>query len=83
MDIVAVATLYFHDVYDLHSLPLTIVFYWDTRFLSYFWCSLWHMVNTSLNFSSAYHQQTDGQTKVVNHSLGNLLRALVGDHVKG
>ncbi|GJY15596.1 putative reverse transcriptase domain-containing protein, partial [Tanacetum coccineum] len=32
--------------------------------------------------SSAYHPQADGQTEVVNRSLGNLLRCLVGDHVK-
>ncbi|GKB36220.1 putative nucleotidyltransferase, ribonuclease H [Tanacetum coccineum] len=43
---------------------------------------LWKMVNTQLNFSIAYHPQTDRQTKVVNRSLGNLLRCLVGDHVK-
>nr|GEU71743.1 putative reverse transcriptase domain-containing protein [Tanacetum cinerariifolium] len=60
---------------------------------SYFWLtmrkevdryvkSLWKMANTQLNFSGAYHPQTNGKTKVVNMSLGNLLRCLVADHVK-
>ena len=52
------------------------------HFLSHFWRCLWHLANATLNFSCAYHPQTDGQTEVVNHSLGNLLRSLVSDHLK-
>ncbi|PKI77049.1 hypothetical protein CRG98_002552 [Punica granatum] len=81
-DAMRVAQLYFRKVYRLHGLPVSIVSNRDTRFLSHFWRSLWKMVNTQLNFSTAYHPQTDGQIKVVNRSLGNLLRGLVGEHMK-
>jgi hypothetical protein len=37
-------------------------------------------MGTELQFSSAFHPQTDCQTEAVNRSLGNLLHCLVMDH---
>ena len=50
--------------------------------MSHFWRSLCKRLGTTLQFSSAYHPQTDGQIKSVNGSLGNLLRSLAGERSK-
>lgn len=81
-DAVEVAQLFFAEIYRLHGLPTSIVSDRDTRFLSHFWRSLWKMLGTSLDMSMAYHPQSDGQTEVVNRSLGNMLRSLVGENIK-
>jgi hypothetical protein len=61
----------------LHGLLRSIVSDRDNKFVGHFWRSLWKRLGTNFSFSSVYHPQTDGQTKVVNKSLGNLLRSLV------
>ncbi|RDX89745.1 hypothetical protein CR513_28493, partial [Mucuna pruriens] len=72
-----VANLFFRDVVRLHGLPRTIVSYRDTKFLAHFWRYLWIRLGTKLLFSPTCHPQTDGQTKVVNRTLGQILRCFV------
>jgi len=38
-------------------------------------------MGTALKFFTAYHPQTDGETEIVNRSLSDLLRCLVGEHM--
>ena len=43
--------------------------------------NLWHKMGNRLQFSTAFYLQTNGQTEVVNRSLDNLLRCLVGENL--
>ena len=61
---------------------LTLLFQKGTHVLGHFWRTLWKKVGTSEDYSTTFHPQTDWQTEVVNKSLSNILRCLVGDHPK-
>lgn len=44
------------------------------KFIRKSWHYLWDMFDIQLQFSSAFYLQTDGQMKVVNRTLGHMLR---------
>ena len=46
-----VATLFFKEIVRLRGLPKNIVSDRDTKFMSFFWKTLWHMMKTKLQYS--------------------------------
>jgi transposase InsO family protein len=69
------AELYIARIVCLHGVPKKIVCNRGTQFISKFWEKLHELMDTKLNFSSAYHPQTNGQTERVNQILEDILRA--------
>jgi hypothetical protein len=59
----------------LHGVPKKIVLDRGTQFTSCFWKRLHESMDTKLNFRSAYHPQTDGQTERTYQALEDMLRA--------
>jgi hypothetical protein len=74
------AELYMSMIVCLHGVPKKIVSDRGTQFTSRFWKRLHESMDTKLNFSSAYHPQTDGQTERTNQVLEDMLRACALKH---
>eukprot|EP00253_Pinus_taeda_P009241 PITA_09241 len=74
---VQIAHIFVQNVFRLHGLPKTIISDRDVKFTSAFWRALFAELGTQLNFSTAYHPQTDGQTERVNQMVEDMLRACV------
>jgi hypothetical protein len=56
------AKLYIDNILKLHGVPKSIVSDRGAQFISKFWRSLHQALKTHLDYSSAYHSQTDRQT---------------------
>jgi len=76
-----VALMFLSRIFPLHGIPGKITSDRDPRFISNFWREFFKSLGSSLNLSTAYHPQTDGQTERVNRDLGVYLRHFVSrDH---
>jgi len=74
-----VAKVFFDFVFKLHGFPISIISDRDLVFVSHFWQELMSLQGVQLWLSSAYHPQTDGQTKVVNRVLETYPRCMCND----
>ena len=58
-----IADIFLKEIFRLHGIPKAIILDRDVKFTGNFWRSLFSRLETQLNFSTAYHPQTDGRQK--------------------
>ncbi|GJU92510.1 reverse transcriptase domain-containing protein [Tanacetum coccineum] len=75
--------LYMKEVVSRHGVPVSIIFDRDGRFTLQFWQAFQKALGTQLDMSTAYHPQTDGQSKRTIQTLEDMLRACVIDFRNG
>ncbi|RDY14774.1 hypothetical protein CR513_00107, partial [Mucuna pruriens] len=81
-DVCIMVNLFFKEVARFYGLPKTIVPNRYSKFLDHFWRTLWSKLDTKLLFFTTCHPQMDGQTKVINGTLSQLLRCFIGRILK-
>ncbi|KAG3049466.1 hypothetical protein PC122_g23554 [Phytophthora cactorum] len=73
------ASLFLDRVFRQHGLPEAIVSDRDPCFTARFWESLFQVLGTRLDMSTADHPQTDGQTERVNRVVEDILRSVCAE----
>jgi len=82
IDAAGVAKLYATYVFPHYGLPKKVISDRDPCFASNFCREMCSLLGIKQNISSAYHPQTDGQSKRTNQSLEQYLRLYCGTHQK-
>jgi hypothetical protein len=68
------AEMFLQHIHRLHGLPNSIISDRGPQFVAKFWKSFCNSLGISVNLSTAYHPQTDGQTERVNQILEQYIR---------
>ncbi|GKF16003.1 putative reverse transcriptase domain-containing protein [Tanacetum coccineum] len=76
------ARLYLNRIVVRHEIPASIIYDRDGRFTSNFLKSFQKALGTYISMSTAYHPETDGQSKRTIQTLEDMLRACVIDFGK-
>nr|GEV07180.1 putative reverse transcriptase domain-containing protein [Tanacetum cinerariifolium] len=71
--------IYINEIIARHGVPVSIISDRDGQFASHLWQALQKALGTKLNMSTAYHLETDGQSKRTTQTLEDMLRACVMD----
>ena len=74
--------LYVNEIVLLHGIPLSTMSDRDPQFTSRFWKELQSALGTRLNFSIAFHPQTDGQSERIIQVLEDMFRGCVLDFLE-
>jgi len=74
-----VARLFLHHVWKLYGLPKHVVSDCGPQFVASFTKELYRLLDIRLSSSTAWHPQTDGQTKRINQELNQFLRLFVNE----
>jgi transposase InsO family protein len=77
-----IARVFISEIVRLHGVPQKIISDRGSVFTGRFWTSFQEALGTQLNFSTAYHPETDGQTERTNQTLEDMLRMYVMDQQK-
>ena len=77
-----IARVFIDEIVRLHGVPRKIISDRGAVFTGRFWTNFQEALGTQLNFSTAYHLETDDQTKRTNQILEDMLRMYVIDQQK-
>uniref|UniRef100_A0A803JJ93 Integrase catalytic domain-containing protein n=1 Tax=Xenopus tropicalis TaxID=8364 RepID=A0A803JJ93_XENTR len=77
---VLLASIFIKEIFRLLGFPSSIVSDRGVQFVSRFWRAFCKLLGIGLNFSSAYHPQSNGQTERTNQVLEQFLRCFISQN---